>query len=442
MRSTKEFENLTDLFRSLDLSEAQAEVYREARARIALVGPVNAGKSTLYNCLQGWTVSPVDHTERELYEPAEESLGLFTLIDLPNAVDRSEPVRGYDPRYDYGQYHEADYGQDTWYLQDPALWSLTGVDLVIFVIDGAAGLRPVDYQWFARIRAAGCPLLVVLNKIDLLGDDCDQAIQDLRRRMASPVVAISAREGTYIHDLLLPQILDINPSLAVPLGREVASCRRQAATRLIRRSALMCGLLGVEPMPLLDVPFQLITQMYLVMRLAAMYGRGHVDGPAGNGTGVGNGMGLTSIVSGAGREVLMTLMGGLGLRYLAQQLIKLIPLLGWLLSGALSASSTWLIGWAAVTYFDRAQNGLPLIRVPGGALGWIRRGAEGPGSRGAEERNYRGVGEQEDRQIGAGMIQTLRNRGTSLNQATQCVSRFTHLVQRRSHDRATDLTDH
>lgn len=442
MRSTQEFENLTDLFRSLDLSETQAEVYREARARIALVGPVNAGKSTLYNCLQGWTVSPIDHTERELYEPAEESLGLFTLIDLPNVVGRSEPMRNYDLRYDYGRYDGPAYEQDTWPLQEPALWSLVDIDLVIFVVDGAAGLRPGDYQWFARIRAAGRPILVVLNKIDLLGDDRDQAVQDLRRRLASPVVAISAREDTCVHDILLPQILDIHPSLAVPLGREVAACRRQAAARLIRRAALTCGLLGVEPMPLLDVPFQLITQMHLVMRLAAMYGRGHADGPLSRGAGVGGQADFGSVVSGAGREVLMTLLGSLGLRYLAQQLIKLIPLLGWLLSGALSASSTWLIGWTAVTYFERAQNGLPLIRVPGGALGWVRRGAEGPGSRGAEERNHRGFGEQEDRQIGAGMIQTLRNKGMSLNQAKQRASRFTQLVQRRSHDRVTDLTDH
>ena len=177
MRSTQELENLTDLFRSLDLSEAQAEVYREARARIALVGPVNAGKSTLYNCLQGWEISPTDHTERELYEPAEESLGLFTLIDLPNSLQpqavtgQSEPIKGYD-FYDYGRYDAPAYDQNSWHIHDPALWSLTDVDLVIFVVDGAAGLRPLDYQWFARIRAAGCPLLVVLNKIDLLGDVC------------------------------------------------------------------------------------------------------------------------------------------------------------------------------------------------------------------------------------------------------------------------------
>ncbi|MFQ5858172.1 MAG: GTP-binding protein, partial [Anaerolineae bacterium] len=336
------------------------------------------------NCLQGWEVSAVQHDARDVYEPAEESLGLFTLIDLPNVESRPNPVRSYDFPYGDGLYDGPAYAQDGWHTLEPALWSLVDVDLVIFVIDGAAGLRPVDYQWFVRIRAAGCPILVVLNKIDLLGDDCDQVAQDLRRRLASPVVAVSARDGTCVYDVLLPQILDLNPSLAVPLGREVAACRRQAAARLIRRSALMCGLLGVEPMPLLDVPFQLITQMHLVMRLAAMYGRGHIDRPLSSSADVGGRAGLSTIVSGTGREVLMTLLGGLGLRYLAQQLIKLIPVLGWLLSGALSASSTWLIGWAAVTYFERAQDGAPVLKVPGGALGWLRDRTAVQGGAGAE----------------------------------------------------------
>lgn len=376
MQTNEKFENLTDLLRSLDLSEAQAEVHRESRARIALVGPVHAGKSSLYNCLQGWEVSPVNHTERELGEPAEESLGLFTLIDLPNVEHRADTMPAYEFQYSTAAYSEPAYDSNGWHLQDPALWSVMDTDLVIFVVDGAAGLRPADYQWFVRIRAAGCPTLVVLNKIDLLDDNGDQMTQELGQRLATPVVSISANTGTNVHDRLLSQMLEISPSLTVSLGREVAACRRQAATRLIRQAAAMCGLLGAEPVPLLDVPFQLLAQMRLVMRLAAMYGRPSGHGASGSGElGIAAGVGLNAIGAGAGREVIMTLLGGLGLRYVAQQFIKLVPVLGWLMSGVLSASSTWLVGWAAVTYFERAQDGTPLIKLPGGSLGWLRRGA-------------------------------------------------------------------
>lgn len=400
MRSNDKFESLTDLFRSLDLSEAQAEVYRESRARVALVGPAGAGKSSLYNCLQGWEVSAVQHDAPDIYEPAEESLGLFTLIDLPDGASdvrslskrrpecypepaeglveggrtrgRPEPVHDYSFAYDDSPYGGPAYVSESWHAQDLALWSLADVDLVIFVVDGDAGLRSTDYQWFTRIRSTGCPILVALNKIDLLDGADEELTQDIRRRLAAPVVPISARDNTNVHDTLLAQILEMSPSLTVPLGRDVASCRRQVASRLIRRSAMTCGLLGAEPMPLLDVPFQLLTQMRLVMRLAAMYGRAAVNGVQTDNLGVSSGVRLSTIASGASRDVVMTLLGGLGLRYLAQQLVKLVPILGWLVSGVLSASSTWLIGWAAVTYFERAQNGVPLVSVPGGAFGWLR----------------------------------------------------------------------
>lgn len=371
MRSSRKLENLAELFRSLDFSEVQAEVFRESRARIALVGPVNAGKSSLYNLLLGWTVSEVHHTVPDLYEPIEESLGLFTLIDLPNVESRPEPLSDHLFPYD-GRYVGPDHGLDDWFAQDAPLWPLTDVDLIIFVLDGTAGLRAADYQWLARIRSTGYPMLVALNKIDLLDDHGEQMVQDLRRRLALPIVAISAHQGTNVYDVLLPRILDMCPSLTVPLGREVAACRRQAASRLIRQSAILCGLLGVEPMPLLDAPFQLLVQMRLVMRLAAMHGRSSVVGPSEHAVAGGTEAGLSSIASSTGYEVIAALLSSLGLRYLAQQLIKLIPVIGWLLSGVLGASSTWLIGWAAVTYFERAQNGTPLVRVPGGTLGWLR----------------------------------------------------------------------
>jgi len=107
------------------------------------------------------------------------------------------------------------------------------------------------------------------------------------------------------------------------------------------------------------------------MRLAAMYGRVAVNGAQTDHVVAGAGSHLNDIASGASRSTMLTLLGGLGLRYLAQQLVKLVPVLGWLVSGVLSASSTWLMGWAAVTYFERAQAGAPLLNLPGGAFGWL-----------------------------------------------------------------------
>ena len=46
------------------------------------------------------------------------------------------------------------------------------------------------------------------------------------------------------------------------------------------------------------------------------------------------------------------MVGSLAGRYLAQQAVKLVPVVGWLVSGAIGAGSTWLLGQATVIYFE------------------------------------------------------------------------------------------
>jgi uncharacterized protein (DUF697 family) len=53
------------------------------------------------------------------------------------------------------------------------------------------------------------------------------------------------------------------------------------------------------------------------------------------------------------------------LRYGGQQLVKIIPLAGWLASAALAAGGTWVIGRIAVEYFE---NGRQVKLAPKGLL--------------------------------------------------------------------------
>ena len=46
-------DDLRTVLRSLDWEELRSDVRREAAARLAIVGPVNSGKSTLFNLLEG-----------------------------------------------------------------------------------------------------------------------------------------------------------------------------------------------------------------------------------------------------------------------------------------------------------------------------------------------------------------------------------------------------
>ncbi len=319
---------LGSLFSPWDWDQVRQEVERECQARIALVGMGDAGKSTLFNRLRGWDISPVGSGCGDEACVTQEDLGTFLLVDLP----ATEPAAAH--------WQGDGYGEVGWV-------NLAEAELVVFILDATHQISPITYQWFSRIRALRRPLLVAVNKIDVLDGSVEEVRRDLERYLANPVIPISALEGVNVEDLLVPRMVDANPALAVPLGREVIGARRVAAARLIRRAAVVSAVTGVEPLPLLDIPIQLAAQMKLLMRLAALHGQG----------------GTTD----GSRELLASVAGGLGIRFGVQQAAKLFPVLGWAASGVLSGLTTWMLGWAAVAYFE-GRLPVPHLPRPGNRL--------------------------------------------------------------------------
>ncbi len=321
-------EPLTGLGSLLDMfnwEQVRTDVEEECQARIVLTGLPGVGKSSLLNALRGWEVSPVGD-DRDPGLMTWEDLGLFALVDLAGEAPAVEGplldgiLGGYD---------------------DGAWLALEGADLVLFLLDGDTlasaeaaeiHLHPAEYPWFCRLRALGHPLLVVLNKADRLAGRLEAAQEEVERRLAAPVLPLSAHDELDIEERLLPRILDACPRLAVPLGRELPVVRRPAAQRLIRQTACLSALTGLEPVPLLDIPIQLAAQMRMLFKVAALHGR--LD--AGDGS----------------REFLAAVAGGLGVRLAAQQAAKLVPVLGWVVSGVLSGLTTWMLGQTALAYLD------------------------------------------------------------------------------------------
>ena len=299
---------------SFDWEEARAGVDRESRARILLLGLDQAGKSTLFNRLRGWNVSS-PNSGSTINGQGVEDFGLFCLVDLPDEVP-AQSQSGEDALSD---------GPDPVALAEEA-------DLLVYVLDGAVGVRATDYGWIGRLRRMGIPLVVTLNKSDLAGARVIGRLPEIEERLATSVLPISALKGINVLDRLLPRMVDACPTLAVPLGRELRGFRRQAATRIIRRAALFNGLIALEPVPLLDIPVQMITLVGMVLRIGAVYDRPPTDTHR--------------------REVLAAIGGGLLGRYATQQIVKLVPFVGWLVSGLIGLSSTWVLGRAAITYFE------------------------------------------------------------------------------------------
>jgi small GTP-binding protein len=301
------------LFDALDWTELTRQVEEEARTRVAIVGPVNSGKSTLFNTLKGREVSPVaavPGTTRALHH---EEWQPFTLTDTPGFGE----VDGID-------------------RANIALEAVQATDVVVLVLDAVAGVRQSDYGLLQQLKAVGKPVVVVLNKIDLLANAQDAVVADARQKLGEPdLVPISAKRGTNVAELLLPRIVDAHPSLVVALGRALPGYRKQAARRIIRNSSLLNALVGAEPIPGLAIPFLLGIQARMVLRIAAIYGEP---------------MGVEHA-----KTLVATIAGGLTLRYLAIAGAKLVPGPGWVVAGAIAGAGTWGIGQAAVRYFEHGQ---------------------------------------------------------------------------------------
>jgi GTP-binding protein len=96
-----------------------------------------------------------------------------------------------------------------------ALQALDAADVVLLVIDVTEGVTHQDQRLAERIGASGSPVVVVLNKWELLVSAARPGVlADVEDRMAflgeSPVLKVSARTGLGVHRILgaLRQAID------------------------------------------------------------------------------------------------------------------------------------------------------------------------------------------------------------------------------------------
>jgi len=310
---------LRSLFKAFDRESLSLDIEEETRARLAVVGPVNSGKSTLVNLLSGKRVSAVSAVPGTTKEVSTQRLGPFTLIDTPGFGEVAGVERG-----------------------ETALAAMKEADLAVLVFDGAAGLRREDYELYQRLRGEKMPLVVALNKIDLIGGDLPLVVSDAQSKLGVSVVPISAKKGTNVATLLLPRIVELRPALAVALGRELPFYRRRMARSVIRNASVLNLLIGMEPIPFLDIPLLLASQMRMTLRIATIYGQ--------------------SLGPERARELITTIGGGVLLRYATQQALKFLPGPGWVISGSIAAVGTWAMGQVAVAYFESSK------RLTGGQM--------------------------------------------------------------------------
>jgi len=330
----------------INLAFTQYKIAFGEKQSVAIVGPANVGKSTLYNQLihskaDRAEVSPVPGTTRV---NREADAGLFAIVDTPGA----DAV---------GAVGETE--------KEHALAAADRADLLLVVFDASHGIRRSEQELFKELAALGKPHVVVLNKMDLVRRDTAKVIGQAAANLGlqpEQIVPIAAKDGKNVERVLVA-VAKSEPEIVAALGRALPEYRWRLAWTAITGAASTTAVIALTPLPIVDVIPLLAVQSSLVLGIARIYDY--------------------KITPERAKELAVTFgLGFLG-RTLFQELSKLGGPPGWMLSAAIASSTTVVMGYAAIVWFERGEKltGESLKQITKGLTGYMLQSLRNFGQR-------------------------------------------------------------
>lgn len=193
---------------------------------VAIVGRTNAGKSTLVNRLVGEKisiVSPTAQTTRTIVVGACNRPGAqVLLVDTPG-------------------FHKPQHELNRRMMRE-AEGALEGVDAIVAMVDAADRPGRGDDYMLQRVRDAGPPFIIALNKVDRMGSKGEllPLIERYWELGPAAVVPISATTGLGVEDLLAEAIKLLPEAPALhPLDITTDQSERFLVSELIREKILL-----------------------------------------------------------------------------------------------------------------------------------------------------------------------------------------------------------
>jgi GTP-binding protein len=163
---------------------------------VAVVGRPNVGKSTIFNRFLGRRLAIVDDapgvTRDRNFARADWAGRDFFVVDTGGVIqDSHEPLDRA--------------------VKEQAMAAVQEADVILFVVDGRAGLHPLDERLAEVLRKSQKPVLLVVNKLDNLPHD--QSHLDFWALGMGEPHPLSANSGKGSGDLLDAVIAEFPPAL-------------------------------------------------------------------------------------------------------------------------------------------------------------------------------------------------------------------------------------
>lgn len=193
---TLELEEESDPFAEMleEIHFDSAEEEEEDREiRVALIGRVNTGKSSLLNALVGEERTIVSDVAGTTIDPVDESIEYnehkITFVDTAG-IRRRGKILGIEK-----------------YALDRTEEMLEKADIALLLIDATAGVTELDERIAGLIEKFKLGSLIVINKWDVREEKSyEEAIEDIRDELKflhyAPIITVSAKTGQRVHKIL------------------------------------------------------------------------------------------------------------------------------------------------------------------------------------------------------------------------------------------------
>ncbi len=265
--------------------------------RIALVGPAQTGKTTIFHALAERQTQPLDP--------------IFSVVETPGLAEYLgyERIREAPPE-------------------------LENADMLLLVLDGRYQISDATLRMVDGLRKLDKPILAVLNKMDLV-ENRGEVLKRARVALDLSVVSVSSRDLGSV-DRLLNAIMIKNSKALYPLTQTFPDFRRSICSGIVTQSAFATGLVGAIEIPVSDMLPMTAIQTGMLLKIARAFGH--------------------RLNRERARELVPMLVGGVLVRQGCHRLRQAFPAYGRLIGVSVAGLWTLTLGHATIRYFDRFAN--------------------------------------------------------------------------------------